>query len=80
VLLRNHQHAAGSAARIVYSADNPFPPDTSRISRQHEIDHQVHHIARRKVLAGILVQSLVKLPKQLFEDRPHCRIVDLVGM
>jgi len=42
--------------------------------------HQMNNIARSKVLAGILIQCFVELADQLFEDRAHGRVVDLVGM
>ena len=45
---------------------------------EHQVDHQMHHVARREVLAGILVQRLVELPEQLLEDRPHGGVVDLL--
>jgi hypothetical protein len=38
----------------------------------------MHDVARREVLAGVLVQRFVEPPDQLFEDRPHCGVVDLV--
>ena len=50
------------------------------VAGQHQVDHQVHDVARREVLAGVLVERLVELPDQLLEDRPHRGVVDLVGV
>ena len=78
VLLGDHQHAAGSAAGVVDRADRPLATDAFFVTGEHQIHHQMHDVARREVLAGILVQRLVELPDQLLEDRAHRRVVDLV--
>ena len=58
----------------------PFGADRGLVAGQHQVDHQVDDVARREVLAGVLVQRLVELADQLLEDRPHRRVVDLVGV
>ena len=78
VLLGDHQHAAGAAARVVDGADRLLGADLLLVTGEHEIHHQMHDISRREVLAGILVQRLVELPDQLLEDRAHRGVVDLV--
>ena len=40
----------------------------------------MHHVAGREVPTRVLVQRLVELADQLLEDRPHRRVVDLLGM
>lgn len=80
VILRDRQHPAGTAARIAHREHDARFRDPLPVAGQHEIDHQVNHVARREVLARILVQPLVELPDQLLEDRPHRRIVDRVRM
>ena len=50
------------------------------VAGEHQVDHQMDDVARREVLAGVLVQRLVELADQLLEDRAHRRVVDLVGM
>jgi hypothetical protein len=37
---------------------------------QQQVDHQVDDVARREVLAGVLVQRLVELADQFLEDVP----------
>ena len=48
------------------------------VAGQHQVHHEVHDVAGREVLAGVLVQRLVELAEQLLEDRAHGRVVDLV--
>ena len=78
VLLGDHQHAAGAAARVVDGADHALGANALLVAREHQVHHQVHDVARREVLARVLVQRLVELPDQLLEDRAHRRVVDLV--
>ena len=59
---------------------DPHAREFLLISREHQLDHEVDHVPRREVLAGVLVKRLVELPDQLLEDRPHGRVVDRVGM
>ena len=80
VLLGDRQHAAGAAAGVVDRADHAPAADARLVAGQHEVHHQVDDVARREVLAGVLVQRLVELADQLLEDRPHRRVVDRVGM
>ena len=78
VLLGDHEHAAGAAARVVDGADDLPLPDAILVAGEHQVDHQVDHVARREVLAGVLVERLVELPDQLLEDRAHRRVVDSI--
>jgi hypothetical protein len=71
VLLGDHEHAAGAAAGVVDSRDDALPPDAIVFAREHEIDHEVDHVARGEVLSGVLVQGFVELANQLLEDGPH---------
>ena len=80
VLLRDHQHAARAAARVVDGADRPARADRGLVARQHQVDHQVDDVAWREVLAGVLIQRLVELADQFLEDRAHRRVVDPVGV
>jgi hypothetical protein len=61
VLLGDHQHPTGAAARIIDRAHDTLRPDTVLVAGQHQVRHEVHDIARREVLARILVQCFVKL-------------------
>ncbi len=78
VLLGDHEHPAGAAARVVDRTDDPGTPDFGLIARKHEIHHQVDDVAWSEVLARVLVQGLVEPPDQLLEDHPHRGVVDLV--
>ena len=79
VLLGDRQHAAGAAARVVDGADDASCAGCRSSSpASSEVDHQVHHVAGREVLAGVLVQRLVELADQLLEDRAHRRVGDPV--
>ncbi len=81
VLLGDHQHAARAAAGVVDRATIALLARIARlVAGEHQIHHQVHDVARREVLAGILVQRFVELPDQLLEDRAHRRVVDPVGV
>jgi hypothetical protein len=40
----------------------------------------MHDVARREVLAGVLVEGLVELPDELLEDRAHREVVDRLGV
>ena len=77
VLLGDHQHATRAAAGVVDGAHRATAGDARLVAREHEIHHQVDHVARGEVLAGIFVQRLVELADQLFEDCPHRGVVDL---
>ena len=76
VLLRDQQHAARAAARVVHRADDALRAESAGVTGQHQIHHQVDHVARREVFTRILVERFVELPQQLLEDRPHRRVVD----
>ena len=53
-------------------------PDSisSAIGQEDELRHQPHGVARRPVLAGLLVVLLVEAADQLLEDRAHAVIVE----
>ena len=80
MVLRDRQHAAGSAARIGNRQDDPFLADAVFVSRQQEIHHEMNDIPRREMLTRVFVERLIKLPDELLEDRPHRGVVDLVGV
>ena len=80
VLLGDRQHAAGTAAGVVDGQDFARAADFVFVPGQQQIDHQMNHVPRREVLAGILVQRLVELAQQFFEDGAHCGVVDRVRM
>jgi hypothetical protein len=44
--------------------------------KEHEVRHQPNGVARRPVLAGLLVVLLVELADQFLEDRAHRVVVD----
>ncbi len=77
VVALDHQHSTGAATRVVDRVDRPLSGDVVLVARQHEIDHEVHDIAGREVIAGVLVERLVEIADQLLEHRSHGRVVDL---
>jgi len=80
VLLGDHQHPARTAARVVDAADHAGSRDPRFVAREHQVHHQMDHVPRREVLAGVLVEGLVEPADQLLEDRPHRRVVHRVRM
>src|SRR5207253_10493280 len=67
VLLRDQQHPAGATARVVDAANRALRADPGFVASQHQINHEVHDVARCEVLAGVLVQRFV-------EDRKSTRL------
>ena len=61
VLLGDHQHTTRSTARVVHTAHDTGVCDALFITREHEIDHQMDHVARCEVFAGVLVQGFGEL-------------------
>ena len=57
-------------------------PDSiwSAIGRKIEVRHQLDGVARRPVLAGLLVVLLVEAADQLLEDRAHRVVVEAGGL
>ena len=53
-------------------------PDSiwSAIGQEDQVGHQPHHVARRPVLAGLLVVLLVEAADQLLEDGAHGVVVE----
>ena len=78
VLLGDGEHAAGAAARVADGPHHAFRPQPFFVPGQQQVHHEMDDIAGGEVLPGILVQRLVELPDELFEDRAHRRVVDIV--
>ena len=55
VLLGDHQHTTGAAARVVHTAHDTGVCDALFITREHEIHHQMDDVAGCEVFAGVLV-------------------------
>ena len=74
VFLRYRQHAAGAAGRIVDGLDHVAPAKVL-LRREQKVDHQLDHLARCEVLAGLLVRLLGADPDELLEDIAHLDVV-----
>ena len=73
-LLGHGQHAAGAAGAVVEQVG--AGPDVVGDWQEDELGHQPHGVARRPVLAGLLVVLLVEAAHQLLEDRAHGVVVE----
>ena len=73
-LLGDGEHAAGAAGAVVEQVGAGL--DLGLDGQEHEVRHQAHGVARRPVLARLLVVLLVELADQLLEDRAHRVVVD----
>lgn len=73
-LLGDSQHAASAAGAVIEEISARL--DSVGNWQQHEPRHQLDGIARRPVLARLLVVLLVEAAHQLFEDRPHRMVVE----
>ncbi len=73
-LLGHGEHAAGAAGAVVEQVGAGL--DLGLDGQEDEVRHQPHGVARRPVLAGLLVVLLVELADQLLEDRAHRVVVD----
>ena len=76
-LLGDGQHAARAAGAVVEQVGARF--DLVGDGQEDQLGHELHGVARRPVLARLLVILLVEAPDQLLEDRPH-RVVVEAGM
>ena len=73
-LLGHRQHAAGAAGAVVEQVGAGL--DLVGDGQEDELRHQAHRVARRPVLARLLVVLLVEAPDQLLEDRAHGVVVE----
>ena len=73
-LLGDGEHAARAAGAVVEQVGAGL--DLGLDGQEDEVRHQAHGVARRPVLAGLLVVLLVELADQLLEDRAHRVVVD----
>ena len=80
VLLGDGEHAARAAARVVDAPHDPLRAQPPPVAGQQQVDHEVDDVARREVLAGVLVQRLVELANEFLEDGAHRRVVHRVGV
>ena len=80
VLLGEGEHAPRAAARVVDAEHDALRAQPPPVAREQQVDHEVDDVARREVLAGVLVQRLVELADELFEDGAHRGVVDGVGV
>ena len=73
-LLGHGQHAAGAAGAVVEEIGAGLDPVGD--GQEDELGHQPHGVARRPVLAGLLVVLFVEAADQLLEDRAHAVVVE----
>ena len=73
-LLGHGQHAAGAAGAVVEEIRAGLDPVGD--GQEDELRHQPHGVARRPVLARLLVVLLVEAADQLLEDRAHAVVVE----
>ena len=72
-LLRDRQHPAGAACAVVDEVGAGQDLFSNRL--EDETGHELHHVARGEVLAGLLVILLVEAAYELFEERAHGVVV-----
>ena len=73
-LFRDGQHAAGAARAVVDQVGAGLDPIGDR--QKDQIGHKLDHVARREMLAGLLVVFLVEAADQLLKDRAHPVVVE----
>ena len=73
-LFGDGEHAARAAGAVVEQVRAGLDLVLDR--QEHEVRHQPDGVARRPVLAGLLVVLLVELADQFLEDRAHRVVVD----
>jgi hypothetical protein len=73
-LLGHGEHAAGAAGAVVEQVGARL--DLVGDGQEDQPRHQLHGVARRPVLAGLLVVLLVEAADQLLEDRAHRVVVE----
>lgn len=71
---RHGKHAAGAAGAVIQQIGAGFKRSLDR--QENEVRHQPNGIARRPVLACLLVVVLVELANQLLKNRAHRVVVD----
>ncbi len=76
VLLRDGEHAAGAAGRIVDGFHDVAVRQVF-LRREKQIHHELDHLARSEVFARFLVRLLRADPDQLLEDIAHLHVVDV---
>ena len=67
------QHAAGPAGAVVEQIGGVFDPVGD--GEEDQLGHELHGVARSKVLAGLFVVLLVEPPDQFLEDGAHGVVV-----
>jgi hypothetical protein len=75
--LGDREHAARAAGAVVEQVGAGL--DLGLDGQEHEVGHEPHGIARRPVLAGLLVVVLVELADEFLEDGAHRMVVDARG-
>ena len=73
-LLGHGQHAAGAAGAVVEQVGAGL--DLVGDGQEDQLRHELDGVARRPVLAGLLVVLLVEAADQLLEDRAHGVVVE----
>ena len=73
-VLGHGEHAAGAAGAVVEQVGAGL--DVVGNGEENEPGHEAHGVARRPVLAGLLVVLLVEAAHQLFEERAHAVVVE----
>ena len=73
--LGDREHAARAAGGVV--AGVGARQDAVADGDEDQVGHQLHHVARREVLAGLLVVLLVEAADQLLENRAHRVVVEV---
>ena len=73
-LLGDGQHAAGAAGAVVEQVGARL--DLVGDGQEDQLRHELHGVARRPVLARLLVVLLVEAPDQLLEHRAHAVVVE----
>ena len=73
-LFCDRQHPTGTAGAVVDQIGAGL--DIGGHRHEDEARHELHDVARREVLAGLLVVLLVEAPDELFEDRAHPVVVE----
>ena len=72
-ILCHRQHTARAARAVIAGIGGVL--DLIRDGRKHEVGHQIHDVAGRPVLTGLLVVGLVEAAHKLLEDGAHGMVV-----
>ena len=78
VPLGDGEHAAGAAGGVVDGLDHVAPAQVA-LRPQQQVDHQLDDLARREVLARLLVRLLRPDADQFLEDVAHPDVVHALG-